>query len=472
MKKISTKFISVFISLIMVFSCSVVASASIYDEYGTCGDGVTWEYRAAMGILVISGNGEMYDYFGPAGENSRPYDHLHDKVNYIIIEEGVIYIGQCAFNGFTNVTSVSIPESLLAVGGTAFSDCTSLGVIDLGKNVIAVGPFAFNGCRSLNRVWLSSQLRYVGRNAFFGCPMTCVIHTGIPAQAAMIEYEYENEKIENLVFADTQYDLVVPKSDEEYGVFVVVDIEPFTLSVEDNGCVEVAEIAYETITEDGIDYYGAAVMVYGKEYGMTKVEYLNKNGQYAGVYTIMVMCDEHRFGENTVLIPSNCGTTGVEYHECEVCGHNETNIIPHSPNHKLEDPIGIVPANCEEAGEEVYVCERCEQYVYVEIPALGHDWNDWVVTVEPTEETAGSQTRTCKNCDKTETVIIPCTSVIPGDVTGDGKVNSLDARWILQYVARLKDFDEKQLMAADMTGDGKINALDARKALQKSAGII
>ncbi len=61
--------------------------------------------------------------------------------------------------------------------------------------------------------------------------------------------------------------------------------------------------------------------------------------------------------------------------------------------------------------------------------------------------------------------------VVPGDVTGDGKVNSLDASKILQYDAGLTDFTDEQKAAADVTGDGKVNSLDAAKVLRMDAGL-
>lgn len=58
-----------------------------------------------------------------------------------------------------------------------------------------------------------------------------------------------------------------------------------------------------------------------------------------------------------------------------------------------------------------------------------------------------------------------------GDVTGDGKVTSLDARYVLQNIARLRDLSESQFKAADVNADNKINALDARWILQAAAEI-
>ncbi|MBR6594101.1 MAG: dockerin type I repeat-containing protein [Clostridia bacterium] len=62
--------------------------------------------------------------------------------------------------------------------------------------------------------------------------------------------------------------------------------------------------------------------------------------------------------------------------------------------------------------------------------------------------------------------------ILLGDVTGDGKVNSLDAAFVLRYDASLIGEDRLKLDAADVTGDGKINALDAAFILRYDAGLL
>ena len=60
-----------------------------------------------------------------------------------------------------------------------------------------------------------------------------------------------------------------------------------------------------------------------------------------------------------------------------------------------------------------------------------------------------------------------------GDVDGDGKVTSTDARLALQYsVGKIADSDLSDPAAADADGDGKITSTDARLILQYSVGKI
>ena len=53
-----------------------------------------------------------------------------------------------------------------------------------------------------------------------------------------------------------------------------------------------------------------------------------------------------------------------------------------------------------------------------------HNWGEWVVTQEPTCTTSGSKTRTCKDCNSTETVSIPATghNYVNGKCTNCGKL--------------------------------------------------
>jgi hypothetical protein len=63
-------------------------------------------------------------------------------------------------------------------------------------------------------------------------------------------------------------------------------------------------------------------------------------------------------------------------------------------------------------------------------------------------------------------------AVTLGDVNGDGKINTTDARVILQYSAGIESAKDIDTAAADVTKDGKVNTSDARKILQFAAGIV
>lgn len=55
-----------------------------------------------------------------------------------------------------------------------------------------------------------------------------------------------------------------------------------------------------------------------------------------------------------------------------------------------------------------------------------------------------------------------------GDVNGDGKVNSSDARKVLRAAAKLEELNDAQKKAADADGDGRVTSADARAILRKA----
>ena len=61
-------------------------------------------------------------------------------------------------------------------------------------------------------------------------------------------------------------------------------------------------------------------------------------------------------------------------------------------------------------------------------------------------------------------------SYILGNINSDGKVNAIDARFVLQASSGARTLDETQNLAADVNHDGKVNAVDARWILQVASG--
>lgn len=71
----------------------------------------------------------------------------------------------------------------------------------------------------------------------------------------------------------------------------------------------------------------------------------------------------------------------------------------------------------------------------------------------------------------TYTVVRPAAGAAgSGDVNGDGKINAVDARWVLQASSGARTLTAEQQACADVNGDGRINAVDARWILQAASG--
>lgn len=106
-------------------------------------------------------------------------------------------------------------------------------------------------------------------------------------------------------------------------------------------------------------------------------------------------------GWTTVKIP-DCTEEGKRERVC-ICGDKQSEVI----NSLGHDYIfhEAKRADCLNIGWEKYSdCTRCDFSDYVEKPALGHEFGDWSVTVEPSCTDKGSETRVClRDCSFTET---------------------------------------------------------------------
>ena len=66
--------------------------------------------------------------------------------------------------------------------------------------------------------------------------------------------------------------------------------------------------------------------------------------------------------------------------------------------------------------------------------------------------------------------IAPFPDVTLGDINGDGEVDAIDARWVLQASTNSRELTAEQQVAADVNADSVIDAIDARWILQASTG--
>ena len=79
-----------------------------------------------------------------------------------------------------------------------------------------------------------------------------------------------------------------------------------------------------------------------------------------------------------------------------------TVTIPECETHTWGNWVGTA-ADCENAADRTRECSVCGKVETDNTAALGHDWDDGVVTIEPTEDAEGVKTFTCGRCGETKT---------------------------------------------------------------------
>ena len=73
----------------------------------------------------------------------------NEEIRDLVIPDDVTYIGDYAFRGCTNITSVTMGENVTKIGTSAFSGCKNCASFTIGENVTNIGSWAFQGCSAL-----------------------------------------------------------------------------------------------------------------------------------------------------------------------------------------------------------------------------------------------------------------------------------------------------------------------------------
>lgn len=78
-------------------------------------------------------------------------------------------IGESAFNGCTNLVSLTIPNTVTSIGGMLTSDCSSLTNLQLSNSITSIPRNAFYKCTALTEINIPDSVTEIGRYAFSGC---------------------------------------------------------------------------------------------------------------------------------------------------------------------------------------------------------------------------------------------------------------------------------------------------------------
>jgi len=161
---------------------------------GNCGENLTWLLNNE-GTLIISGTGEMDNYYNTA----KPWWTHRNSIRKIVVENGITSIGKCAFEYCSEITSIDIgnsvtsigdmaflgcggltnvviADSVTSIGDSAFSNCTGLTSIVIPDSVTEIGDFTFNNCSELTKLTLGQNVVDIGSNAFSRCTKLNVIY--------------------------------------------------------------------------------------------------------------------------------------------------------------------------------------------------------------------------------------------------------------------------------------------------------
>lgn len=316
-------------------------------------------YCSENGVMFNKGKTMILVY--PAGKQESEYQ----------IPESVQVIGDRAFEGCSNLVSVSIPDGVTDIGYCTFSGCTRLISVNIPKSVTSISAYVFRSCESLTDIVIPDGVTSIGYYSFAYNPnLSSVI---IPESVTYID--------EGAFGGDDGLSDVYYKGSTEQWAQIAVEQE--------NDCLINANIHYNYGHTHSYTEVVTAPTCTERGYTTHTCEC---GDSYSDSYTGAL---GHDYGEWTQTKAPTCTEKGEEARHCSRCDSSETNEIAPT-GHKLVHHDGKA-VTCTEKGWEAYdTCENCDYTTYKEISATGHNY--MTVVTEPTCTEKGFTTHTCTAC--------------------------------------------------------------------------
>ncbi len=164
--------------------CDKCGSVVAYSgSCGADGDNVTFELYDD-GYLVVSGEGDMYDY---ANWNESVFKEYDSDIKAVVIEDGVTSIGDYSFDSFDitdltiansvtrigenafhgcDVADLTIPGSVEIIGTDAFSGSDKLVSVTFENGIMSIADWAFSVCYNISDLFIPASVTNIGEGAF------------------------------------------------------------------------------------------------------------------------------------------------------------------------------------------------------------------------------------------------------------------------------------------------------------------
>lgn len=208
-----------------------VSMLSLHAEIknGKCGDSVTYTLNTETGVLKIEGSGRMYDY-----SSSAPWYTDGRYITKVELYDGLLNIGNCAFEGCSNLISIDIPSTITSIGQAAFYGCFSLTSIEIPNSVTSIGRQAFCNCYDLTSAVISNSVTSIQFQTFAGCGLTSI---EIPNSVTSIDNYAFNGCVDLT-------SIEIPNSVTNIGQYAFRDCEGLTFIEIPNSITSISEFAF------------------------------------------------------------------------------------------------------------------------------------------------------------------------------------------------------------------------------------
>lgn len=197
------RFVSLLLAISMILSLMPVSAVTAFAEgenngaakiiaEGNCGvetenngKNLSWTLDN-NGVLTISGNGAMKNYW--FSDYYRPgwYRYKKDEITSVVFSGNITHIGDWAFDQCENIQNVTykdydgaagvgvaLPKSVITIGDHAFSRTGVTGTLKLPENLTTIGAYAFYQCTNLTGPLVIPQgIKSIEEKTFAECGFT------------------------------------------------------------------------------------------------------------------------------------------------------------------------------------------------------------------------------------------------------------------------------------------------------------
>lgn len=148
--------------------CTELTSITIPSSVSQIGN---YAFSHCFGIeqMTVSQENATYTSSGSDAIIEISTNKLVSGCQNTVVPSFVVAIGQGAFDGCDNLTSIIIPNSVTTIGKDAFASCNNLASISLSENLESIGEMAFAVCENLTALTIPSTVMTMGFSVFSYC---------------------------------------------------------------------------------------------------------------------------------------------------------------------------------------------------------------------------------------------------------------------------------------------------------------
>ena len=149
--------------------CNGLTSLTIPNSVTNIGDGA-FSSCSNLTSIVVDENNPFFDSRMNCNALIRTLDNtILAGCNTTTIPNSVTGIGNYAFSGCNNFTSMTIPDTITSIGDFAFYCCRDLTSVTIPDSVTSIGYGAFSGCSGLTSVTIPDSVTGIGSETFRNC---------------------------------------------------------------------------------------------------------------------------------------------------------------------------------------------------------------------------------------------------------------------------------------------------------------